>query len=146
MSSTGITRSSKERLPIPVRALYSMVRVPHVDKFGMERVMAYAAGWDWQDPEPKTDVLPAGWRTAEGMPEAGGLKHGLVIRAAALTDGDCVADAPSKKAKGKPYRIGEGDLDNNGWSVSRKDVAHFIVEGALKDWERWERKAMTIAY
>ena len=80
-----------------------------------------------------------------GTPAEGELKRLLVIRPAIFTNGECVGDSP-KKGKA-PYRVGEGNLPcHNGWSISRKDVAHFIAEDALMDWSRWEGKGVTIAY
>ncbi|KAF9004877.1 hypothetical protein BDZ89DRAFT_1237076 [Hymenopellis radicata] len=42
------------------------------------------------------------------------------------------------------YRISEGDI--SGWTVSRKDVAHFIVDAVTKRWNEFGDKTMTIAY
>lgn len=105
----------------------------------MERILAYSAKWDWKDPEPRPDILPLDWKTVEGTPGEGELKKILVVRPAFLTDGECKAELK------KSYRAKEGDVIS-GYSISRKDVAHFIVEGALEDWEKWENKYMTIAY
>ncbi|PSR73875.1 hypothetical protein PHLCEN_2v10295 [Hermanssonia centrifuga] len=145
ISSTGLTPSSHAHHPLPIRALYSwLLPQIHADKLGLERVLAYCAGWEWkaEDGEPREDILPAGWTGQPGTPEQGELKQVLVVRPAMLTDGGCKAD---KKA-GRAYRVGEEDLKNNGYTVSRRDVAHFIVEGALPDWTRWGGKRMSIAY
>lgn len=81
------------------------------------------------------------------MPEAGSVKNAVVIRAAFLLDGKCRADQ-MKDDKGKggkmPYRVQEGDI--KGWSVSRRDVAHFVVEDVLAEWSKWEGKCVSIAY
>ena len=98
--------------------------------------------WEWKDKEPLPEILPPDWTTVAGTPGEGELKKVLVIRPAFLTDGECKSDKKNKRA----YRVGEGDLDNNGYSVSRKDVAHFIVEGALEDWDSYQNKCVTIAY
>ncbi|THG95441.1 hypothetical protein EW026_g6212 [Hermanssonia centrifuga] len=145
VSSTGLTPSSHAHHPLPIRALYSwLLPQPHADKLGLERVLAHCVGWEWkaEDGEPREDILPAGWAGQPGTPGQGELKQVLVVRPALLTDGACKAD---KKA-GRAYRVGEEDLENNGYTVSRRDVAHFIVEGALPDWTRWGGKRMSIAY
>ena len=146
ISSTGITQSSKERMPIIMRILYSvLLRQPHEDKLGMERVVAHCAGWAWRDKEPQYDVLPRHWRSVENTPQEGALKRMLLVRGAMFTDGKCMGDVQQTGDK-TPYRGGEGDLKNNGYTISREDVAHFLVEGALKDWDRWESKVVTVAY
>ncbi|KAF7794295.1 hypothetical protein EIP86_005428 [Pleurotus ostreatoroseus] len=136
ISSTGITQSSKERMPIIMRILYSvLLRQPHEDKLGMERVVAHCAGWAWRDKEPQYDVLPRHWRSVENTPQEGALKRMLLVRGAMFTDGKCMGDVQQTGDK-TPYRVSEGDLKNNGYTISREDVAHFLVEGALKDWDR----------
>ena len=90
------------------------------------------------------DILGSGWQDA--LPDPGSVKDIVVIRPALLVDGECKADkAQGGKGKGKePYRVREGDI--GGWTVSRKDVAHFVVEGALGDWQKWAGKCVSIAY
>ncbi|KAJ3532598.1 hypothetical protein NM688_g7397 [Phlebia brevispora] len=137
ISSTGITQSSHHHLPFLWRVIYPwLLASPHADKLGMERVLAYCAAWDWKDHEPRPNVLPSDWKTVPGTPKEGELKKLLVIRPALLTDGECKGDVATSATKKAPYRVGEGDLDNNGYTISRKDVAHFIVEGALQNWEQ----------
>lgn len=94
----------------------------------------------------KTDVLDKDDSWKEGLPETGTLKSVVVIRPALLTDGDCKGDKTAgKDKKGKePYRVEEGDI--SGYTISRKDVAHFIVEGVLGDWKKWEGKCISLAY
>lgn len=147
ISSTGITQSSHDHLPFLWRLLYPwFLASPHADKLGVERILAHCAGWKWKDAQPRPDILPLDWKTVAGTPEEGELKKILAVRPALLTSDECRGDKATRKAGHAPYRVGEGDLDNNGYTVSRRDVAHFIVEGALEDWERWENKITTIAY
>jgi len=40
--------------------------------------------------------------------------------------------------------VKEGDI--GGYVVSRKDVAHFLVEGVLAEWKKWEGKCLSVAY
>lgn len=141
-----MTKASHARLPWIWRVLYPFLAgSPHRDKLGMERAIAHFAGWDWEDPEPRAEILPTNWRDVPGTPQEGELRRVLVVRAAFLMDGECKGDVARNGGHKPPYRIGKGDVDS-GYSVSRKDVAHFIVEGALTDWKRWENCYMSIAY
>jgi len=147
LSSTGLTKKSHANLPFALKPLYGyLLTGPHKDKLGTERVVAHCAGWPWDAEEVGEDILGSGWQ--DGLPEAGSVKSIVVIRPALLVEGDCKADKlKDEKKKGKakePYRVKEGDI--GGWTVSRKDVAHFIVEGVLGDWKKWEGKCISIAY
>ena len=105
----------------------------------MERAVAYAAGWEWRNEEPQSDILSAGWK--DRFPDPGFLKRVVILRPAMFTDGECRGDKSGKAG----YRVSEADLSGS-YTISRKDVAHFIVEGILKEWERWEGKRASIAY
>lgn len=148
VSSTGITPASHANLPLVLRPVYAFIAAPHNDKLGMEKALAHWAGWPWEaglsphrDPSGM-EILPEGWSSREGCPKEGELKKLVVVRPALLTDGRCMGDE-AKEGK-PPYLLAEGDLGR--YTVSRRDVAHFIVEGALKDWEKWEGKGVSIAY
>jgi len=105
----------------------------------MERILAHCAGWTWEDAAPKEKYLPRDWQ--ERVPEAGSVKDILVVRGALFSDGPCKGDE-----KPNAYRaITGGDLTGT-WSISRRDMAHFIVETALKDWSRWGGKVAKVAY
>ncbi|KAF8889869.1 hypothetical protein BD779DRAFT_1707023 [Infundibulicybe gibba] len=121
LSSTGLTPSAHAVLPLPLKVLYgALLGGPHRDKVGSERIIAHCAG----------------------LTGAGTLNRALVIRAAMLTDGDCLAD---KKAGGKPvYRVSEPDISM--WTISRKDVAHFVVDAMLNRWEEFENKRISLGY
>lgn len=123
-----------------------MIQSPLADKLGAERVVAHCAGWDWDptDGEPIEEVLGSGWQDKQGLPGTGSLKNSVVLRPAWLTDGECLGDAAAEEGKALPYRAGTGEV--SGYTISRKDVAHFIAEGILKDWERWGGKQLSIAY
>ncbi|RDB18811.1 hypothetical protein Hypma_014521 [Hypsizygus marmoreus] len=154
ISSTGLTRTSQASLPLPLKPIYGyFLAVPHKDKVGAERVVAHCAGWDWNskdDGEPGDDIMGGSeWKKREGLPAPGTLKRILVIRPALLTDGECVAEkevgGKNGKAKGKAaYRVSEEEL--GGWTISRKDVAHFVVDAALNRWDDYEGKRVSIAY
>ncbi len=154
LSSIGITRESHAKIPLLLKPMYGhLLHGPHTDKLGFERIFAYSAGWEWSDRDkPEPHILPEDWTSEfrgiggdddEGI-ESGWLKHLVVVRPALLTNGACRADNP-KLGKKKPYRTIEGDL-GNGYTISREDVAHFIVEGILPHWGEYENKGFEIAY
>jgi len=144
LSSIGVTPSSRSQVPFPLTILYGYMISQHLqDKLGTERVIYHCAGWDWnpKDGEPKEDIMGQGWQEREGLPASGQLKNALVVRPAVLNDGECVAD--SGKA-GSPYRVAEGHV--KGWSISRKDVAHFIFDAVTNHWDEYGNKQVSIAY
>lgn len=146
VSTTGATRSSHDRLPLPMRLFYWwLLTQPHVDKLAVERVLAWADGTRWVDDGYRQDVLPAGWEAAPGMPAPGSLRRVLVVRPAFLTDGPSLGDAQREGAKA-PYRVNADETGTEGWTISRRDVAHFIVERALPEWEKWEGKRVSLMY
>ncbi|GLB38000.1 hypothetical protein LshimejAT787_0410510 [Lyophyllum shimeji] len=157
ISSTGLTRTSHAALPCPLKPLYAyLLASPHRDKVGAERVVSHLAGWPWntaEDGEPVPEVLdPRGaWKDGEGMPAEGALKGDvLVVRPALLTDGECLAEkghegeGEGNKEGTRAYRVSEEEL--GGWTVSRRDVAHFVVDAALNRWEEYRGKRVSIAY
>jgi len=148
ISTTGLTKSSHSSLPRPLKPLYTYaLSQPHRDKEGAERVIAYCAGWSWEDGKFKDDIFGKGDEWKEGLPMPGTLSSVVVIRPPLFTDGECKADKSTVKGKGKgkePYRVKEGNI--SGYTISRKDVAHFMVEGVLADWQKWAGKCVGIAY
>lgn len=144
VSSIGLTKSSHAALPLLIKPVYGhFLEIPHRDKVGSERVIFHCGGWEWNakdDGEPSDDVMGPNWRQREGLPAPGSLKSALVIRPALLTDGECQADNPKKKG----YRESEEEL--RGYTVSRKDVAHFIADAVLNKWSEYENKVINIAY
>ncbi|TFY60016.1 hypothetical protein EVJ58_g5413 [Rhodofomes roseus] len=144
ISSIGITRAAHAELPLLLKPFYGyFLRGPHVDKLAMERVIAHCAGWRWDAETPDTEILPATWTSLPNLPAFGELTHVVAIRPALLTSGACKADA--KKGRKEPYRLKDGEL-GDGYTISREDVAHFLVEGLLSNWAQWEGKAAHIAY
>lgn len=144
ISSIGITHAAHKQLPLPLRLFYGyLLEVPHVDKLAMERIIAHCAGWGWTEEEVSPDVLPDGWAAGPGVPAGGSLKQVVVVRPALLTSGSCKAEKP--KAGKEPYRVKDQEL-GDGYTVSREDVAHFIVERLLENWTQWEGKAAHIGY
>lgn len=145
ISSTGLTKTSHASLPLPLKPLYGyLLAVPHKDKVGAERVITHCAGWQWDpnEKEPGEDIMGPKWMERSGLPEAGSMaKNVLVIRPALLTDGKCLADAEQSK---KTYRVSEQEL--GGWTVSRKDVAHFVADAILNRWDEFSGKTVNISY
>ncbi|KAI0636389.1 hypothetical protein C8Q77DRAFT_498323 [Trametes polyzona] len=145
VTSRGITHSSHATLPGPLKAFYGYaLPSPHADKLGAERVLAYVMGVPWRDEAPRPEVLPGGWEKLPGLPAEGEIKRVHIVRPSLLTDGACKADEPQKNGKAA-YRAVEGEI-NGGYTVSRRDVAHFMVEDALPNWEKWEGKGVTLVY
>ncbi|KAF8163703.1 hypothetical protein B0H34DRAFT_651415 [Crassisporium funariophilum] len=146
ISSTGLTRTSHAALPLPLKPLYGyLLRVPHKDKVGVERLVSHCAGWPWNskdDGEPGEDIMGPDWTHRLGLPAAASLKRVLVIRPAFLTDGECIAE--TQPQGGAPYRVSEGEL--GGWTISRKDVAHLVADAVLNRWDEYENKCVSIAY
>ncbi|KAJ7217724.1 hypothetical protein GGX14DRAFT_695793 [Mycena pura] len=147
-SSTGVTPAAHAALPLPLKPLYSILAAaPHRDKVGMERVIAHCAGWHWDpkaDSEPSVEIMGQGWKERNGLPAAGTLKHALVIRAGLLTDGPSVADEIAKTGKGKSYRVSENEL--GGYTISRKDAAHFVVDALTVRWDEFNNKRVNLTY
>jgi hypothetical protein len=149
ISSSGLTNKSHKSLPILLKPLYgAALAAPHRDKLGSERLIHHVAGWTWNEDEPIEEILASGWDKTEVLPAPGTLKRILIIRPALLTDGDCQADSGKQKVKnGKPvppYRVSEQEL--GGYTVSRKDVAHFIADTVLNRWNEYEGKIVNVGY
>ncbi|KAL1685885.1 hypothetical protein GGG16DRAFT_65340 [Schizophyllum commune] len=143
VSSIGLTKRSHASLPCVFKPFYAhALAVPHRDKLGVERVLAYRAGFpcDEEEPEPAEDIVGANWRERKGLPAAGELQKVLVVWPALFTDGEWEAD----KGVAQPYRASEEEL--GGYTVSRKDVGHFIAKAILDDWEKYEGKIMNVGY
>jgi hypothetical protein len=155
ISSIGTSKASHANLPVLLKPFYSwMLANPHADKLGSERVVHYCAGKEWVDPEPSAELMNAGeteWQAREGLPGQGELKDWVIVRPALFTDGECKADDEGKK-KGKkstaskpPYKVVDGDA-GAGYTISRRDVAHFLVEGVIMNWDTWQGKIVGISY
>lgn len=121
----------------------------------MERVLSHCTGQAWNEPAPEDNILGKGWDKQEGTPVEGSLRHIVVIRPALLTDGECLADKYAEKSLKKPhkpqkvaYKFGTDEElgKHNGYTVSRKDVAHFMVEEAVPNWDRFEGKRVNVCY
>ena len=145
VSSIGLTKRSHASLPLLIKPLYGhALSMPHRDKLGVERVITHCAGllWDPSEEEPTDDLMGAGWRERHGLPGSGELEQVLIVRPALLTDGECKAD--KKKEGREPYRASEEEL--GGYTVSRKDVGHFIFKAVTSDWSKYGGKIINVGY
>ncbi|TFY58540.1 hypothetical protein EVG20_g8112 [Dentipellis fragilis] len=148
VTSTGLSDTASADLPYAIRALYTLLHAMHADKLGAERVLLRVQGSPL--PADKKDagleLLPAGWESIEGLPAEGALPELVIVRPALLTDGACCAESGNKKDE---YRIrAEGDKAvPKGYTISRRDVAHFIVERLLgSEWDTYKGKGVSLAY
>ncbi|KAG8901475.1 hypothetical protein FRB99_005279 [Tulasnella sp. 403] len=135
VTSSGITRSSHNDLPFAMKPVYSvLLKSPHADKLGMEKLLHHSSGSSaaWTEAGPKEAILAPGWESKVG--ETGWLKHLVIVRPSWLTDG------PETGV----YKVGE-DLRKR-YTISRKDVAHFIAGDLMDKWGEFEGKGVVIGY
>lgn len=160
VTSLGVTKASHETLPWILKPLYSWgLAIPHADKLGAERVIHHCAAEEWVESEPGAEIMDnegVAWLEREGLPSPGELKHWAIVRPALLLNGACKGDEAPKNTKQKcdkepkepkePYKV----LDDSGFSmghtISRRDVAHFLAEGLVKNWETWQGRIVGISY
>ncbi|KAG8925002.1 hypothetical protein FRC01_010811 [Tulasnella sp. 417] len=136
VTSNGVLAESHKNIPFLAKGFYALISVPHADKLGMERVFHWSAGWpeeSWKDGDPEAHILPQGWEERLGG-KPGWLKSFVIVRPAILTDGEVTAK----------YKAGENVPGL--WTISRKDIAHFISNDVLKDWSKWEGKAVSVGH
>lgn len=155
ISSAGLTPTSHASLPFALKPVYSyLLAGAHADKIGAERILHHCtAGWSWNsavDGEPGKGILGDGWKDTEGLPEQGSLKQVIVLRPSMFTDGESVAEKFEAQGKGTgngkpPYRVST-DKELKGWTISRKDVAHFVVDVILNRWNEFENRIVNISY
>lgn len=134
LSSTGLTPATKRVLPLLYRPLYGwLLHNAHADKRGLEALVYHGNGKEYEPGQtPDETILPANWK--EGLPPAGWLKNGVIIRAALLTNGEPTGT----------YRAAVGDFTV--WTIRRQDVGHFIAEELVKNWDEYGGNAVTIGY
>ena len=145
ITSNGLDDRSHSLLPLPMRAFYGWgLKVPHEDKINQEKVVKSAAGWDGEG---------RGWL---------GAKNVVIVRPAFLTSGECKADRKADKAEKKADKKADKKGDKKGdkkedayktgrelpnvWTISREDVAHFIAEKIIANWEEWAGEAWVVSY
>ncbi|KAF8625575.1 hypothetical protein AX15_005297 [Amanita polypyramis BW_CC] len=150
VTSAGLTPTLRKSLPPLVRPLYSyLLPQPHKDKIGTECLLFHCMGRKWpaeEVPEPGEDIMGPTWANRKGIPEFGSYTNVLIVRPVLSTDGKCVADEinASGNAGKKPYKVGGDEV--SGYTVSRRDVAHFIADDVLKNWDQYRSTIVTVAY
>ena len=134
-----------------------LLRGPHADKLGLERVLAHASGRKWDDQEPREDLTTVDgvkWQDRTGLPASGSLES-LVIRPPLFVESKQNNDpSPSATPEAKRtdkddeekmnYRVGGPELSGT-YTISREEIGHFIAENALKNWDQFKGKAITIS-
>jgi hypothetical protein len=139
VTSNGLGKKQHALLGLPFKPLYSWgLRSPHADKMGVEHILTHLTNFGWtNDLQPSPEILEEGWEKT--LPSPGFLENVVIVRPAFLTDGECRADS-----KPNAYRTGE-EVPSQ-YTVSRRDIGHFIAEDCLKNWEKWNGKRVTVAY
>jgi len=146
VTSNGVTKKSHDAMPFLVRIFCNLVlTVPHQDKRAVEKFMAHCTSnpdYELTDKEilylEKSGHLFSNW--GEGL-RKGDLLETLVVRPSLLTDGVSVCETKGPEG----MRAGPEDLPS-AWTISRKDVGWFIAKKAIKDWDSYKGKAVTVTY
>ncbi|KAF9789782.1 hypothetical protein BJ322DRAFT_1098608 [Thelephora terrestris] len=165
ITSIGVTKDSP--IPLVYKPLYGyLLRGPHADKLGLERVLAHASGRKWEDREPRDDITTVdgvNWQDRESLPASGSLEV-LVIRPPvfvepkqkgapppkAPADSTSQPTSPGNEPVAKEdeekltYRVGGPELGGT-YKISREEIAHFIAENATKNWDQFKGKAITVS-
>ena len=154
ITSIGVTKDSP--IPLVYKPLYGyLLRGPHADKLGLERVLAHVGGRGWDNKEPRDDITTVDgvkWQDRTNLPAPGSLEV-LVIRPPAFVESkqkpapssSTGNDSDAKKDDEKPgYRVGSSELGGT-YKISREEVAHFIAENAMKDWDQFKGKCITVS-
>lgn len=167
VTSTGVTKDSP--IPLVYRPLYGyLLRGPHADKLGLERILAHATGRKWDDKEPREDITTVEgvkWTDRDGLPTTGSVET-LVLRLPMLVeqkqkgppskgkataasqpsdaDDQNQADANKEEEEKPKYRVGGPELRGL-YSISREEAGYFIAEDAVKNWDQYKGKAITVS-
>lgn len=166
ITSIGVTKDSP--IPFLYKPLYGyLLRGPHADKLGLERVLAHASGRKWDDKEPREDITTVDgvkWQDRTSLPSSGSLEV-LVIRppifveskqkgvppppAAPASAGPQPSpgeNEPEAKKEDEPkYRVGGPSELSGTYTIAREEVAHFIAENAVKNWDQFKGRAVTVS-
>jgi len=165
-TSIGVTKDSP--LPLVYKPLYGyLLREPHADKLGLERILAHVSGREWDDREPRAEITTVDgvkWQDRKGLPSSGSLetlvlrlpffveqKHGPAIpppathagTASQLSSADEHGTKKDDEEKPK-YRVGGSELSGT-YTISREEVAHFVAEAVVKNWDQFKGKAVTVS-
>jgi hypothetical protein len=146
ITSNGLTKNSHNALPWLLKIFYSLLTVPHQDKRAVEQFIAYGAAGSQSyecSSEEVTSLTKSGHLFPNWQEELkeGEWQEALIVRPSLLTDGKSACETKGFSA----IRAGPEDLPG-AWTISRKDVAWFIANKAVKDWDDWKGKAITTTY
>ncbi|KAF7376393.1 hypothetical protein MSAN_00054800 [Mycena sanguinolenta] len=134
LSSTGLGPAAHKALPTLFKPVYGYtLALPHEDKKGMEHVISHCAGWTWDDKidgKVAPEIIGDRWTERRG--------------AGLLTDGECVADKFEAGQAKKSYRVSEKEL--GGYTISRKDAAHLVVDALTRRWDELDNKRVNATY
>ena len=167
-TSIGVTKDSP--IPLVYKPLYAyLLREPHFDKLGLERILAHVSGRKWDDREPRVEITTVDgvrWQDRKGLPSSGSVET-LILRLPIFVEqkrksaptppttqagatsqpssADNEPDAKKKDEEEKPkYRVGGSELSGT-YTIAREEVAHFIAETAVKNWDQFKGKAVTLS-
>jgi hypothetical protein len=136
LSGTGMGKAGHAVLPFPHSVLYPLaLSSPHRDKLALERIVSHASGGAWFDVADTRETdkfVPGDWAVRAGP--AGAFSNVVIIRPTWLTDG-AVTGVYRTSALGGGFK-----------TISRKDVAHFIVVDVLQNWHKRRGNAIAIGY
>ena len=116
---------------LPIQSL-NTVRKLHMDWLGIERVLAHGSGRPWGDEEPQAKVTTVDrikWQDRKGLPSPGSLEI-LVLRPKSIIERWVQVERPNEATH----------------TISREEVAHFITETAMKNWNLCKDIAVVVRY
>ena len=120
ISSNGIGAQGHADLPWCLKPVYGwLLKEPHADKEEMERQINTCAGIQHVDFNPNGE-------------NKGILDNVIIVRPALLTNGEKKGTQAGNRLLGA-------------WTISRKDVAEFIVSECVQKDSRWRGSGVTIA-
>jgi len=163
-TSIGVTKDSP--LPLVYKPLYAyLLREPHADKLGLERILAHVSGREWDDREPRDEITTVDgvkWQDRKGLPSSGSLeilvlrlpifveqKHKIAPSAthaatSQFSSTDNGSDTKKDDEEKLKYRVGGSELSGT-YTISREEVAHFVTETVVKSWDQFKGKAVTVS-
>ena len=130
-------------------------------------MLAHGSGRQWDDKEPRAEITTVDgikWQDRKDLPSSGSLEI-LVLRLPIFVGSDQKPARPpaatnagaspsppradeaetKKDEEGKPkYRVGGSELSGT-YTISREEVAHFIAETAVKNWDQYKGKAVIVS-
>ena len=118
------------------------LRKLRLDELGLERVLAHGSGRQWDDTEPRdkiTTVDGIKWQDRKGLPLLASLEV-LVFRPEPSV---ALWDEIMENSGGNSNDVGGSQLSEP-YTVSKEEVAHFIAETVVKNWNRYKGKVVTV--